>query len=358
MLPAVAVVEELRQRDVIDDALWIGSHAGLERTAAAQANIPYLAIQTGKLRRYFSFQTASDAARIPLGMLQARRHVQRFKPSVVFSTGGFVSVPTVIASRGKAPILTHEQTAILGLATRINARVASSLAVSYESTAEVAQRLHRDVVVTGNPVRSFLGDGDPARARARWQFEDEPLFVYVTGGSLGASPLNQRLAALLPDLLNHAHVLHQAGPAASNRDATNLAQQRAEWPEPLQRRYQVVEFVGPELADVYAAADLIISRAGAGTVAELAYLGKPSILIPLPGTGGDEQTRNARILADAGAAILIPQTEATPERLRQEILSLLDDLERRQAMAAAARSVARRDAAARLADALVRLHRR
>src|SRR5690606_24422213 len=157
------------------------------------------------LRRYFSFQTASDAARIPLGMLQARRHVQRFKPSVVFSTGGFVSVPTVIASRGKAPILTHEQTAILGLATRINARVANSLAVSYESTAETASKLHRDVVITGNPVHSFLAGGDPARARTRWQFEDEPGFVYLTGGSLGASPLNQRLAALLPELLNHAH---------------------------------------------------------------------------------------------------------------------------------------------------------
>jgi UDP-N-acetylglucosamine--N-acetylmuramyl-(pentapeptide) pyrophosphoryl-undecaprenol N-acetylglucosamine transferase len=109
---------------------------------------------------------------------------------------------------------------------------------------------------------------------------------------------------------------------------------------------------------VYAAADLIISRAGAGTVAELAYLGKPSILIPLPGTGGDEQTKNAKILADAGAAVLIPQSEATPERLRQEILGLLGDPKRRQAMATAARSVARQDAAARLADALLRLHGR
>lgn len=358
VLPAVAVMDELRRRDAIDDVLWIGSHAGLERTAATEAGIPYLPIQTGKLRRYFSLQTASDAARIPIGMLQARRHIQRFKPNVVFSTGGFVSVPTVIASRGKAPILTHEQTAILGLATRINARVATSLAVSYDNTAEIASKLHRDVVVTGNPVRSFLAAGDPVRARSRWNFDDGSLFVYVTGGSLGASPLNQRLAALLPDLLNHAHILHQAGPSTANRDAATMAQTRASWPEPLQRRYQVVEFMGPELADVYAAADLIISRAGAGTVAELAYLGKPSILIPLPGTGGDEQTRNARILADAGAAVLIQQAEATPERLRHEILSLLHDPDRRRAMAEAARSVCRRDAAARLADALLRLGRR
>lgn len=359
VLPAVAVIEELRQRDLVEALLWIGSHSGLERSAAAEADVPYLAIQTGKLRRYFSFQTASDAARIPLGMLQARRHIQQFRPTVVFSTGGFVSVPTVIASRGKAPILTHEQTAILGLATRINARIASSLAVSYESTAGAASKLHRDVVVTGNPVRSFLGDGEAPRARTRWQFEDAPFFLYVTGGSLGASPLNQRFAALLPDLLNYVHVLHQAGPAtAANRDAATLREARAGWPEPLQRRYQVVEFVGPELADVYAAADLIISRAGAGTVAELAYLGKPSILIPLPGTGGDEQTRNAGILADAGAAILIPQAEATSERLRQEILGLLADPDRRERMAAAARSVARRDAAARLADHLLRLHGR
>lgn len=359
VLPAIAVIEELRRRRALADLLWIGSHTGLERSAADTAGIPFAAIETGKLRRYFAWQTATDVARIPIGLVQARRLVRRFQPTVIFSTGGFVSVPTVIAARGLAPILTHEQTAILGLATRINARFADVVAASYEPTARAASEIHRQVLVTGNPVRVSLAAGDAERGRQQWQ-SNEPLpLVYVTGGSLGATPLNQRIGALLPDLLDHALVLHQAGPDTSqNSDAAELEQRRASWPEDRQRRYQVVEYIGPELADVYAAADLIIGRAGAGTVAELAYLGKPSILVPLPGTGGDEQTHNARLLAEAGGAVLMPQSEATPDRLRAEILRLLADPERRATMSDAARSVGRADAATQLADAVLNLHQR
>lgn len=356
--PAVAVINELRRRNAIADLLWIGSQTGHERDAAHDAGIPYQAIQTGKLRRYFSFQTAADAARIPIGVIQSRRHMRRFRPTVVFSTGGFVSVPTVLAARGQAPILTHEQTAILGLATRINARVADVVAVSYERTAELADKLHRHVVVTGNPVRAFLTDGDADRGRAHWNFAPDLLLIYVTGGAQGASPLNQRIAALLPGLLHGAQMLHQTGSAAANSDAATLKTTRATWPARLQARYHVVEFVGAELADVYAAASLVIGRAGAGTVAELALLGKASILIPLPGTGGDEQTKNARLLAEAGAALVIPQAEATPARLQTEILGLLANPERLAAMGAAARAVGRADAAARLANEVVALHDR
>ena len=358
VLPAIAVIDELRQRQAIADLLWIGSHTGLERDAAAAAGVPFASIETGKLRRYFALQTVTDAARIPIGLAQARRLVRRFQPTVVFSTGGFVSVPTVVAARGRAPVLTHEQTAILGLATRINARFANTVATSYERTARTASELHPRVLVTGNPVRASLVTGDRGRGRAHWQFDEALPLIYVTGGSLGASPLNQRVSALLPDLLDHALVLHQAGAAAANHDAAELERRRASWPEARQQRYRVVEFVGPELADVYAAADLVVSRAGAGTVAELAYLGKPSILVPLPGTGGDEQTHNARLLAELGGAVLLPQSEATPDRLRSEILGLLASPERRVSMAAAARSVGRTDAAARLADAILNLHRR
>jgi UDP-N-acetylglucosamine--N-acetylmuramyl-(pentapeptide) pyrophosphoryl-undecaprenol N-acetylglucosamine transferase len=358
VLPAIAVIDELRRRDVIEALAWIGSHAGLERSAAAAAGVPYHPIETGKLRRYFSVRTATDAARIPIGLLQARRLVRQFHPTVVFSTGGFVSVPTVIAARGHAPVLTHEQTAILGLATRINCRFASAVAVSYEATAPTAHSIHRQVVVTGNPVRAFLAGGDAGRAHARWGFDPASPLLYVTGGSSGASALNQRLAALLPELLRHTQILHQAGAAKYNRDAASLEEASAAWPAELRARYRVVEFVAEELADLYAAADLILGRAGAGTVAELAYLGKPAILVPLPGTGGDEQTKNACLLADAGGAIVIPQAEATPEHLWVEILRLLADPGQRAAMAAAARAVGRVDAATRLAEVVLALHRR
>ncbi len=355
VLPALAVVEELRQRRLVADLLWIGSDSGIERDAASGAGIPFRSVQTGKLRRYFSLQTLTDAARLPLGAAQARRALAAFRPDVVFSTGGFVSVPTVVAAKGIAPVLTHEQTAILGLATRIDARFADVLAVSWDQTAASARAIHRRVVVTGNPVRASLNQGDAASARATFGFSADLPLLYVTGGARGASPLNTRIERLLQGLLEHCQVLHQTGPQSANDDRTRLLAQRAEWPPHLRDRYQPVEFVGPELPDVYAAADLILGRAGAGTVAELAFLGKPAILIPLPGAGGDEQSRNARILADVDGAVLVPQAQATPEHLREIITKLLADPERRRRMGESARSVAKPDAAARLADVLLDL---
>lgn len=355
VLPARAAVEELASRGLLAAALWIGSTTGVEREAAKNAGIPYRPIETGKFRRYLAAQTLVDAGRVPVGVIQARLALHSFRPDVLFSTGGFVSVPAVIAARGLCPVLTHEQTAILGLANRINARFADVLAITWPQTAAAARRLHRTVVVTGNPVRASLAHGDPSRGRAAFGFSEDRPLLYVTGGARGASPLNTRLAALLPDLLATCQVLHQTGPAAANPDHAALLARRATWPPHLQERYVPVEFVGDELPDVYAAADLILGRAGAGTVTELAFLGKPAVLVPLPGAGGDEQTRNARLLADAGAAVLLPQAEASPDRLRDLILEFLAEPVRCRHMAARARSLAVPDAAARLADVLLDL---
>lgn len=355
VLPAVAVIEEIRRRTLLAEALWIGSHEGLERQAADDAGIPFVAIPTGKLRRYLSLRNLTDSARVPLGLIAARRHLRAFDPDVVLSTGGFVSVPSVIAARGIAPVLTHEQTAILGLATRINARFAAVLAVSHQQTEREARRIHAQVIVTGNPVRGGLSSGERVRGLAVLGFDGALPVVYVTGGARGASPINQRVAGMLPDLLEHVQIIHQTGPASANADARELSLLRDALPEHLHHRYRIVEFVREELPDVYAAADLVVARAGAGTIAELAYVGKPAVLIPLPGAGGDEQVVNARVLGDIGAAIVIPQHEATPDRLQREILSIFGDANRLARMAQAARTAARPDAAARLADALIAL---
>jgi len=200
VLPALAVVDELRQHGALADLIWIGSSEGVERQAAEEAGIQFSAIPTGKLRRYFSLRNLTDAARIPLGVLAARRALATFRPDVVLSTGGFVSVPAVVAARGIAPVLTHEQTAILGLANRINARFAHVLAVSHSQTKVLAERLHRRVVVTGNPIRAGLTAGNRSRGLQRLGFEPTLPVVYVTGGARGASPINQRVAALLPGI--------------------------------------------------------------------------------------------------------------------------------------------------------------
>jgi UDP-N-acetylglucosamine--N-acetylmuramyl-(pentapeptide) pyrophosphoryl-undecaprenol N-acetylglucosamine transferase len=355
VLPALAVVDELQRRGALADLIWVGSGEGVERQAADEAGIRFVSIPTGKLRRYLSLRNLTDAARIPLGVLAARRALAAFRPDVVLSTGGFVSVPAVVAARGIAPVLTHEQTAILGLANRINARFADVLAVSYSQTQSLASPLHGRVVVTGNPIRVDLTAGDRSRGLRRLEFEAAVPVVYVTGGARGASPINQRIAALIPGILNRAQIVHQTGPASANADASNLSKLKESLPRAVRHRYHVVEFLGEALPDIYAAADLVVGRAGAGTIAELAYVGLPAILIPLPGARGDEQAVNARILGDAGAAVVIAQSDATPERLQGEILALLNDPERRALMANAARTVARPDAAARLADELLSL---
>ena len=357
VLPALAVVEELRRSGALGELVWIGSSDGVERRAAKEAGIQFVSIPTGKLRRYLSLQNLTDAARIPLGVLASRRALAAFRPDVVLSTGGFVSVPAVIAAHGIAPVLTHEQTAILGLANRINARFAEILAVSHHQTEQLARRLHRRVVVTGNPIRVGLAAGDRLRGLQRLGFESAMPVVYVTGGARGASPINQRIAALLPGILDRAQIVHQTGPLSANADAGNLSQLRESLPKTVRHRYHVVEFLRDELPDVYAATDLVVGRSGAGTIAELAYVGLPAILVPLPGARGDEQALNARVLSDVDAAVVIAQPDATPERLLAEILTLLDDPERRARMATAARTVARPDAASRLADELLSLAR-
>lgn len=355
VLPAVSVIEELRRREVPVDVLWIGSHAGVERQVAAGAGVPFAAIQTGKLRHYASVKTVTDIFRIPVGYVQARRLLRRFQPDVVYSTGGNVSVPSALAAAPSTPILTHEQTAQIGVANRIVGRVATVFAVTFEETAPQAGRHNKHVVVTGNPIRASLRGGDAARGRATWGMSNDLPLIYVTGGARGASPLNQRLAALLPGLLHETQIIHQVGPTAANNDAVDLKALRATWPAEIQQRYRVVEFINEGIADVFAAADLVIGRAGAGTVCELAFLGKPSILIPLPGTWGDEQRKNARVLAARDAAVVLEQDEATPATLHDMILALIRDRQRLATMGCAASSLGRADAASRLADELLTL---
>lgn len=358
--PALAVVAHLRQRlDAAGrplDLLWIGSHDGVERAAAARAGIAYAAIPTGRLRRYLTLATVRDAARLPLGLLAARRHLARFRPHVLFSTGGFVSVPAVVAARLLGiPSLTHEQTVTVGLANRINARFATRVALAYEAAHAWLPRGAAPVVVTGNPVRPELLAGRPDRALAAFDLRPEHPVVYLTGGARGSHALNAAVAGALPDLLAVAQLVHQTGPAEVNGDLPRLEQRAAALPAELQRRYRPLAFVGPELADLYALAGLIVGRAGAGTIAELAALGKPALLIPLPGAAADEQARNARLLADAGAAVLLPEADLTPARLTREIGALLADPARLDRMGQTARRFARPDAAERLVALLLEL---
>lgn len=363
VLPAVAVIEELRRRGIPVEALWVGGHKGVEREIADSQGIAFVAIQTGKLRRYFAIETMTDAIRVPIGTVQGGVQARRFRPDVIYSTGGSVSVPTVVGHAtlvrlrlsGRVPVLTHEQTAQIGIANKTASRFAATFAVGFDQTGELARQRHANVVVTGNPVRASLKMGDRARGLAWAGFSDDLPVLYITGGALGASPLNQRIEPNLTRLLEMTQIVHQVGPARANDDFARLSALRDGLPEPLRSRYGVYEFVRDELPDVFAMADLVVGRAGAGTVSELGYLGLPSVLMPLPGTWGDEQRKNARVLSAVGASVVLEQSETDAQRLGDQILQLLADRERLAEMGKAAKSTSREDAAARLVDELLKL---
>ncbi|CAN5635327.1 undecaprenyldiphospho-muramoylpentapeptide beta-N-acetylglucosaminyltransferase [soil metagenome] len=350
VLPAIAVIEELQRRNQQAVLLWIGSAGGLEAEQAQLKNVPFKSIRTGKLRRYLDLKTIPDAVRIPVGGVQAWRLLRSFKPDVVFSTGGFVSVPTVFAGSRMAPVITHEQTAILGLANRINARFADVIAVSFKDTIDQFKLSPDKAVWTGNPVRGSLLHGDAAHARTVFDLIPGLPLLFVTGGARGATTLNSRIEANLPDLLQRCQVIHQTGPTSANDDYRRLTEVRAALPGGLQSRYHVREFVQDELADVYAAATLVVCRSGAGMVAELALLGKPSILIPLPGSGGGEQVLNAKVLERLHGAVVLDQESATSERLLSEIDGLLEAPDKLAIMGSQAFKAASPDAVSRLTD--------
>lgn len=365
--PALAVIQTLQvmaqeSGEWIPVFRYIGSLHGVEQGLVEAAGIPFVGVQSGKLRRASSLRglltrkNLTDALRVPVGIGQALNEVRKFRPDVVLATGGYVSVPPVIAAGLlHRPVLIHEQTVQIGLANRIAARFATRIALTFEGAAsELPPGLRRKTFVTGNPVRQAIFGGDRARAVSRFGLDpaDSSLpTIYVTGGALGAQSVNQAVTAILPALLPACRAIHQCG----KQDGEAMAQVRATLPESLQARYFTVPFVGEEVADVFALADLIVGRSGAGTVAEVSALGKPALFIPLVPTGGDEQTRNARRSVGAGAAILLPSRELSGPRLLSEIHALLSDPARLQVMGQAALTLATPNAARDIAEALLRM---
>jgi UDP-N-acetylglucosamine--N-acetylmuramyl-(pentapeptide) pyrophosphoryl-undecaprenol N-acetylglucosamine transferase len=361
--PALTAVRTLRARLAAEgrglEVLWVGTADSLEQRVATAEAIAFRTVATGKVRRssnplkLLSPANVRDMGRVPLGVWQARKVVADFRPDVVLATGGYVAVPLGLAAKlNRRPLVVHEQTVRLGLANRMLARAAAAFAVSSESTLPLLPgRARGRAVVTGNPVRPEVLAGRPEKAYEALGLEgfDRTLpTVYVTGGAQGSQQINGVVATVLPWLLAQANVIHQCGPA----NFASLRSSAALLPREHAGRYLPTGFVGPELPDVLALADVVVSRSGAGTLAELTALGKPSVLVPLASSAGGEQAHNARHLAESGAAAAL-LGEVTPDALMAALTPLLADPARREAMALAARSHGRPDAAERLADAVL-----
>lgn len=353
--PGLAVAALLR--DGGRACAWIGSRQGVEAGLVPGRGIPYHAIPTGKLRRYWSWQNLPDlVVNAPAGVALAWYLLRRLRPRVVFATGGFVALPVVLAAAlARIPVVIHEQTAVPGLANRIAARFARRIAVTFPDTEGVFTAAK--VVTTGNPLRPELRSGSRADAIRHFGLDPALPLVYVTGGALGAHAINRAVGSTLPPLLEHAQIIHQCGSNPVTGDRWWLEERRDELPPHLARRYTVIPYVGAELAAIYATVALLVGRSGAGTVNECCQLGVPALYVPLPGSSGDEQTANARAVERAGGSIVVSQQSLTPQSLAEGVRGLLADPTRLKEMGERARTLAVPDAAERIVKILMEVRR-
>jgi UDP-N-acetylglucosamine--N-acetylmuramyl-(pentapeptide) pyrophosphoryl-undecaprenol N-acetylglucosamine transferase len=309
VFPGIAVAEALGCR-----VIWIGSSKGVEKALVSHAGIEFRGIPAGKLRRYFSLRNLSDVMRTLAGVIASVRILRREKPALLFSKGGYVSVPPVVAARlCGIPSFTHESDFDPGLATRINLRFCEKVLVSFPETMSYLSAHDRSkAVVTGNPVRSSLYRADAGRGRRFVGCDASLPMIFVIGGSLGSSFINSLVASCRSRLLPRFFIVHQMG--------------AREYVPHGEKNYFAAAFFGDELADIMAAADLVICRAGANTLAELAALGKPSLLIPLPESGSrGDQIRNADFFQRSGASCVLAERDASADSFVSTVCTLLGD---------------------------------
>ena len=292
---------------------YIGAANSAEETLIARVpDVTFHTISVGKLRRYFDLKNFSDPFRVIMGVGQATRIIRRLKPNVVFSKGGFVSVPVVYGAKfNGVPVVTHESDMTPGLANRLCQPIARVQCCTFP---EAVQYCHGKGVLTGTPIRPEVLSGDKEQARRRFGFHDSRPVLMVVGGSSGAQAVNQVVWQALPALTESFQVLHLCG-----KGNLNGAYEGTPY-------YCQVEYLNEEMADAYACADVIVSRAGANALCELLAARKPALLIPYPkGASRGDQLLNAESFRSRGFSRVLPQEELTPETLVSAVTDLYHD---------------------------------
>lgn len=354
--PALAVARELVQYGA--ELLYIGDDGGLETHLVPQAGIRLVTIHAGKLRRYWSAGTLRDLLRVPIGFREAAHLVRNFAPHAAFTSGGYVAVPAGFAARRTgAPLVIHQQDVSPNLANRLLRPLASRISVSFDASLRYFPK--RKTSLVGNPVRdaiTALAGTDPRVHKRTLGYSPAFPLLLITGGSQGALHINEALADALPTLLERFQILHISGQGTHERIATYAAQKLTRLPQHVAARYRLVPYLNEEMPVALAAADVVIGRAGAATLAELSILGKPSILIPLPpGFGGSPQEINAGLYAREGASLVIHDKELHEHTLTAAVSQIFAEPAVRLRMATAARTFARPNAARELAATVVDL---
>ena len=335
--PGIAVADALKteaeKRGIKIEIFWIGNKAGIDRTIIEKNLVSqggsissFYGISCGKLRRYLSFKNFTDLFRIISGYFESKKILRKTKPVCLFSKGGFVSVtPCRAAKKLKIPYYTHECDFTPGLATRLNSKYASKILLSYEETKKFFPSDVDKCIVTGNPVRPVFWEDNRGKGLEFLKIEansKKPVLL-VIGGSLGATQINTLVSENLEWLCERFIVVHQTG--------KQWAEEHPETFEKADENYKPFEFIYSQMPWVIQASDVVLSRAGANSLWECAVCEKPMLLIPLCGSGtrGD-QVDNAKYLEGKGAALTLIGENATQEKLKESLTSLLDEDKRKE----------------------------
>ena len=306
--PNIALIPKLKEAGY--KISYIGSYDGMERKLIEDLGIPYYGISSGKLRRYFDPKNFSDPFRVVKGYFEAKKLLKKLKPNVVFSKGGFVSVPVVLAAKAcKVPALIHESDMTPGLANKLCIPSAAKVCCNFPETVKCLPE--NKAVLTGTPIRQELLSGDAREGLKFCGFNAAKPVILVIGGSLGSVAVNHAVRSILPELLKDFQVIHLCG-----KDKLDASLNGTEG-------YVQFEYIKDELPDLFAAADLIISRAGANSICEILALRKPNILIPLSAAASrGDQILNANSFKKHGYSAVLMEEDITPETLLAAVRDL------------------------------------
>ncbi len=299
--PNIALLPELKKRGY--EVHYIGSHDGIEKRLIDEYGIPYYGISSGKLRRYFDIKNFTDPFKVIKGIGEASKLIKKIEPDVVFSKGGFVTVPVVLAAdKRKVPCIIHESDMSPGLANRICIPHAVKVCTNFLEAAENIP--DNKAVVTGTPIRKELFSGNRIAGLDFCGFTSNKPVILVVGGSLGSAAVNDVVRAALKDLVKNFQIIHLCGEGKIDESLKDFP------------GYVQYEYIKRELSDLMAAADIVISRAGANAICELLALKKPNILIPLPQTSSrGDQVLNAQSFKKQGYSSVLYEESITPEKL-------------------------------------------
>ncbi len=331
VFPLIAVARKIKEKIGSEaEFLYIGSGADIEKEMMDKEGISAKHVLAGKRRRYFSLRNFIDFFKIPAGIIQSLWMLLRYMPDVVFSKGGYVSVPVALAAWVyRIPVIIHESDAVPGTANQIIAKFCRHIIVAYPEARQYFES--RATALWGNPVRENINQGNIEKARQIFHFTESKPTVLVMGGSQGSRIINEAIIKILPKILFRTQVIHQTGEKNYDEVVHKAAEQGI---KAGREGYYPVKFLGDEeIKEAYALADLVISRAGAGSIAEIAANKKPSILIPLENSANDHQRMNAYALAKIGGALVLEETNLGEHIFLEKIEKILDDNELREKMA-------------------------